>query len=246
MVYIVHKKSGNRIERSLTMARFIILIAAILSFTNSAQAIRFFDGNRKGFFLQESFGIGTSIIHLDYLGTSQTSKGAFNLEFKIGRGGSDQYQLYFINKLAIIDINKLGDDYGNYFDKMSHDDLAAVFYILASPIVLPFMPYASSHSILGIGGDYYFDKGVPSFFVGGGFGASFMYNPLNDNTYGGPGIFLSGGYEFQEHLLLKLDALYGFTVKQKHENAYYDPYPPSPEPQTRALSFLLTIGFHQY
>lgn len=212
---------------------------------NSAYAIRLFDGNRKGFMLETNFGVGLTTVYSDYYVKQQVTHGAFNVEVKIG-GGSNRYQAYLINKIAIIDFSKMIDDYNNYFDKMSGEGIGAVFYIMVSPIVLPFIPYASSHSLLGFGIDYYFSDTVPSYFVGGGFGGSIMYNPFRDKTDGGAGFFISGGYEFQKHLQLKLDIMYGFTSENKEEDTYYPQYDPEPEPKTRALSFLLTFGFHSY
>lgn len=204
-----------------------------------------FDGNRKGPTIEGSFGGGLTTVYSDYYVKEEVTHGAFNVELKIGMGGSNRYQLYLINKIAVIDFSNMIDDYDNYFDKMSGEGLGSVFYIMVSPIVLPFIPYASSHSLLGFGIDYYFNDTAPSYFIGGGFGGSFMFNPFRDKTDGGAGFFLSGGYEFQKHVLVKLDIMYGFTSENKQETSYTPPNP-EPEPKTRALSFLLTFGFHAY
>jgi hypothetical protein len=227
------------------MKREFILTVAILCIAYPSYAFRIFDGHRKGFTLEASFGPGVTTVYSDYIVKDQVTRGALSAEVKIGVGGSDQYQVYLINKLAIIDFSKMSDDYSDYFDKMSGEGLGAVFYIMVSPIVLPFIPYASSHSLLGIGLDYYFSDTVPSYFVGGGVGGSFMYDPTRGETDDGAGFFLSGGYEFEKHLQVKLDIMYGFTTEEKNDTSqpYYDP---GPQPKTKALSFLLTIGFHAY
>jgi hypothetical protein len=227
------------------MKKYLILIISILFVTVPAHAFKFFDGNRKGFTLEGNFGAGVTTVYSDYLVKEQVTQGAINLEVKLGFGGSERYQLYMINKIAIIDLSKMLDDYDNYFDKMSGEGLSAVFYIMVSPLVLPFIPYASSHSILGFGGDYYFSENVPTYFLGGGFGGSFMYDPIREETDGGAGFFISGGYEFKKHRQVKVDIMYGFMTEEE-DDSYYFPHGPEPEPKTRALSFLLTFGFHAY
>jgi hypothetical protein len=221
------------------------MTVTVLLMANSVYAIRIFDGNRKGITLEGNIGVGMTTVFSDYLVKEQVTRGAFNFEAKFGYGGSNQYQLYIINKIAVIDFPKMIDDYGNYFDKMSGEGIVAAFYILASPFVLPFIPYASSHSLLGFGGDYYFSDTVPSYFVGVGFGGSVMYNPFREKTDGGAGFFISGGYEFRKHRQVKFDIMYGFTTEEKSDS-YYDPYDPEPVPKTKALSILFTFGFHEY
>ena len=227
------------------MKREIILTAAILCIAYPSYAFQMFDGHRKGFTVEANFGPGVTTVYSDYIVKDQVTHGAFNLEVKLGYGGSERYQVYVVNKIAIIDFSKMTDDYSDYFDKMSGEGLSALFYIFVSPIVLPFIPYASSHSLLGFGGDYYFSDTAPSYFVGGAFGGSFMYNPIRRKTDGGAGFCVSGGYEFQKHLQVKLDIMYGFTTEQKNDTGY-SPYDIGPQPKTKALSFLLTIGFHAY
>lgn len=227
------------------MKKCLISMVIILSMANSVYALRIFDGNRKGITLEGNFGFGVTTVFSEYLVKDQVTRGAFNFEAKFGYGGSNQYQLYLINKIAVIDFPKMIDDYNNYFDKMSDGGIAGVFYIMVAPLVLPFIPYASSHSLLGFGGDYYFSDTVPSYFVGASFGASIIYDPIIEKTNGGAGFLIGGGYEFKKHSQVKLDIMYGFIPEEKNDSYYY-PYDPEPQPATKALSILLSYGFHYY
>jgi len=103
----------------------------------------------------------------------------------------------------------------------------------------------SSHSTIGFGASYYFEKEAPSLYLDGGFGGSIIYNPLEDRTMGGRGFYIGAGYEFQRHWSIKCDIMRGQSVTEKSSENYGNTYDIE-EPKAEALSLLLTMNMVFY
>lgn len=192
------------------MKRLIAVLVLLCITAGDAAAFRIFDGRRKGFVL--TFGIGPGATRLSYTENGESmdfSSGSLYLESKLGIGFTDQFQVSLINKMSIFEMSKMVDDYEDWFDKVSEGGAKGTLYMIATPIVFPFIPYGSSHTSTGISATYYLRPNVPSLFIEAGFGGGIMYNRFNDKVRGGRGGSLAVGYEFREHIQPKIQVMYG-------------------------------------
>ncbi|MCD6162314.1 MAG: hypothetical protein J7K40_07865 [candidate division Zixibacteria bacterium] len=97
----------------------IIIILSLLSGSTHALNLNPFNNQRKDFIFDVGYGLGFTKVSSEYYGiSSNTIKGAFDLEGKIGFAPNNQFRVYMVNKMSIFDVPKMVDDYGNYFDKM--------------------------------------------------------------------------------------------------------------------------------
>jgi len=221
-----------------------------------------FAGSRQGPFVDLNLGYGiTSITYdIDLNASRRLTKGAFFLDFKVGYAPNDRLKLSFVDKMAIFDLSKAGDDYDEYFDEISKQNLLSVIYVLVSPVALAFIPYESSHSLLGGGITYYLEDDAPSWYFEGGIGISFVYNPLNvytldetgvvtyneGETGDGPGAYLGVGYEFDRHFQASVSVMYGrFDAQDKYYTDAVN-FVAGPEETFSALTFTTSIGISFY
>ncbi|MBD3297436.1 MAG: hypothetical protein GF341_02190 [candidate division Zixibacteria bacterium] len=97
--------------------------------------------------------------------------------FKIGHASSEQFMLYYVNRVTW---------YERSFD-------GGGFVPETSPTV--------ASGIGGIGVTYFFKRSVPSVLVHGGGGLAAYTLPFEDGTndWSGYGLWFGGGYEFSRH-----------------------------------------------
>lgn len=153
-----------------------LLVVMTLGSTGTAFA---FNGAREGFLL--GFGIGASQYKID----DTDSKSGLETDLKIGYGFTDQFQMFYTNKVHW----SSSDDY--YGDS-----------------------HLTVHGLTGIGANYYFSPTSPSFFIGGGVGlaAHRIINTDSDNNNdsdnnSGSGFYVNGGFEFAKHWSIELAAV---------------------------------------
>jgi hypothetical protein len=160
--------------RKLRIAAAIAALVMIVSAT-SAFAL---DGTRKGFIL--GFGVGAGYqsysAEIDALGAPPSeSEGsvAFATDFRIGGGITEQFTLYYENRVAWFTVT----------DKIWIQDFTAIFGVGL------------------LGASYYFKTEAPSGYILGSIGTSAWMFPFEDDTgtAGGFGISGGAGYEFARH-----------------------------------------------
>jgi hypothetical protein len=161
-----------------------LLVVLALGCTESASA---FDGQRQGFLL--GFGVGAGSYKIE----DRDSKAGLVTDLKIGYGFTDQFQLFYTNKVTW----------------RSADDWDGDGLIL--------------HGLTGIGANYYFRPAAPSFFVGGGLGlASHGFistdSDVDSESDSGFGFYLGGGFEFARHLNVEFSVLWD-TIDYGYDDA---------------------------
>jgi hypothetical protein len=229
----------------------LILITIILT-PAEIFGIRLFDGERRGFIFEINLGLGATSINYDYIyrdieiSDKHLTKGAVGFEGRLGYAPTNRFQVYLVNKMSIFDAKKMVDDYENYFDKMSGEGVLSALYIIFSPIILPFIPYASSHSTIGFGASYYLEEEAPSFFVDAGLGGAIIYNPFADKVEGGRGFYAGGGYEFQKNLQAKFDLMYGWVDSEIRDYESSGSYITLGTQKISALTFIFHLSFSFY
>jgi hypothetical protein len=236
----------------MSICRMAMILICMLLLAAEALPFRLFDNRRQGFFVDIGLGPGVTTVTSDYYEEYEFSrvrhretKGALAFDLRFG-GASEQFRLYLMETITIFDMQKMIDDYGNYFDKMSGE--YAGLYIFLSPFVLPFIPLAASHANVGFGASYFFEPGVPSFFIDAGFGGSIIYDPFRDKVEGGRGFVVGLGYESDRHWLTRAQFQWG-QVPAEENISYVDGYyidEPQKGPEVSAISFTLTINYSFY
>ena len=203
-----------------------------------------FNGERKGLII--GFGLGPSYTYIDSEidGKSQyLSKGGLGVDFKLGYGTDERFQIYYSHKMAMFNLGRFDDAYNEYFDEIGKMTIKGVAYLFFMPFMITFVPFTISHTTIGIGASYYFEDDIPSWFIDAGIGISICADPyaeeldFNDNLdTDGPGFSLGFGYEFSKHYNVALHAIYANTYNS----------PGAISKQRKALSFMFTIGVLGY
>mgnify|MGYP001096187170 CR=1 FL=1 len=224
------------------MKKLIVIIVLLCVTAGDAAAFKVFDGRRKGFVL--TFGIGPGATKLSYTENGESmefSSGSLYLESKLGIGFTNQFQVCMVNKMSIFEMSKMLDDYEDWFDKASEGGAKGILYLIATPIVFPFIPYGSSHTCVGLSAIYYLRPSAPSLFIEAGFGGGIMYNRFNDKIRGGRGGSLAVGYEFRKHIQPKIQVMYG-QYNEEGLALSGENY----ERETSALSVSLSVDYSFY
>ena len=113
---------------------------------------------------------------------------------------------------------------------------------MGAPFVLPILWLSGSHSTFGfIGYTHYFEEAAPSYFVEGTLGVGIVPDEFRQETFGGVGLSLAGGYEFKSHLSLRLDILYGHGEESASDSFYY-----AYKEKSSAISLMLTLNALAY
>ena len=200
-----------------------ILIAVIMISATSASAL---DGTRKGFIL--GFGIGPGVtsweqeISGSFLGISVSRKSdkesSFGLttDFKIGGGITEQFLLYYENRVAWFN-----------FDYAFTDAQGNV--ILTESITF-------AHAIGLLGASYYLNVDAPSIYILGSVGLSTWSAPFEstwEETWAGVGVSAGVGYEFAKHWSAEGTINFGKPGTELFPGIDYS---------INALSFLFTVG----
>ena len=173
----------------------IVLASVLLVSATSAFAL---DGTRKGFIL--SFGIGPGMTSLtsEYNGSSSDRENKFALttDFKIGGGITEQFTLYYINRVAWLSFESEICTY-NFFT-------GTVTCVKGDNVTV-------AHAIGLLGASYYFQPEAPSPYVLGSVGISTWSAPFEENSDTWTGLGVSGGfgYEFAQHWALEATLNYG-------------------------------------
>ncbi len=216
-----------------------ILVVVLFSIVVPVYA---FDGKRKGFIFELGTGAGLTHLHASKL---SGSKNVFRcgpvIQAKLGLAPNNQLVLHFGYKMCMCYFDEIVENFEDYGDKMSGDDLKALGYIFISPFALVVIPLQGSHSICPeFGFTYFFEEQAPSFFMEGTAGAALIADGFNDRLKNGVGFNLGGGYEFKSRFNVKLNIVYG---NEKHQGTTYfeeDMH------ETYAISCLLTLNFMLY
>jgi hypothetical protein len=160
-------------------------------------------GERKGLFMSVGLGAGlTSVFSETLSGDQTTTKLGPALSFRWGYAPTQRLQI------------SMGFT-GSMFQPDRFKDLWKREYAPLFPIFVPINFTRSSHTMFELlGARYYFSAASPSFMVGGGIGVSAYYEPFWDETGGGVGFWVEGGYEFAKHFSAKL-MLFGGRVKNE-------------------------------
>lgn len=161
------------------MSRWIAVLVPLGTFLAISTPARAFDGNRKGFMLGAGLGLGmtsfTQEVEITGLGSNKSdreSKTGLATDFRIGAGLSEQFSLYYVNRVAWFSIdNALGDK-------------ATI-----------------ANSVGLVGGTYHLKPEGPSFYLNGLIGLSSWAAPFESGSDAstGFGFGLGAGYEFSKH-----------------------------------------------
>jgi hypothetical protein len=166
----------------------VVILAVVLVFLLAISTWAF-NGQRKGFILGGGLGFGvTSYTQtIDMNGHSEISnresKGAFNTDFRIGYASSEQFALFYDNKVAWFS-----------FTNAYNDDVIV------------------SSGATAIGISYYLTQFTSSTYITGGIALASWSLPFEDNApdpWQGFGIYGGVGHEFARHLSAELNLVYG-------------------------------------
>ena len=203
-----------------------------------------FNGERKGLIV--GFGLGPSYTYIDSEidGRSQyLGKGGLGIDFKLGYGADNRFQIYYSHKMAMFNLGRFDDAYNEYFDEIGKMTLKGAAYLLFMPFMITFVPFTISHTTIGVGASYYFEDDIPSWFIDLGLGLSICADPyaeeldFNSNLdTDGLGFSFGLGYEFRRHLNVALHATYGNTYNSSEII----------NKRRKGLSVLLTLGVLGY
>jgi hypothetical protein len=203
-----------------------------------------FNGERKGLIV--GFGLGPSYTYIDSRidGKSQyLGKGGLAVDFKLGYGTDDRFQIYYSHKMAMFNLGRFNDAYNEYFDEIGKMTFKGVTYLLFMPFLITFVPFTISHTTIGVGASYYFEDDIPSWFIDLGLGLSICADPYAEELdfstnldTDGPGFSLGFGYEFRRHFNVALQAIYANTYNNAGDT----------NKRRKALSVLLTLGVLGY
>ena len=222
----------NRTLGMVTCCIAVVLLAA------DAHA---FDRKRKGFIL--GFGGGGGVSHISSsIGPDDhaATRGGPGIDVRLGYGYSDRLIIFFGGKLHFCYIDEIVDKYDAYFDAMSGEGYKSVLAIMFAPVILPFVPFAGAHTLMGLGGaTYYLEDAVPSFFFEATLGASIFPDEFADRGRGGAGFSLGAGYEFKERWSVRCDLMVGIYRPQESD---YDPVDES----ANAVTVMLTVNYLYY
>ena len=181
------------------LIRKSILILILFVLFIIPESVSAWDSERHGFIMGIGFGFGHTSISgkIDNL-EDKINRGSFCGDFKIGYAPSNQFMIYYTNKMAVI-----GEVYKDTTEKNVIEDLARIIF---APVTLPFRV---SHMEIGIGMTYYFNPKAPSFYINGGYGVTTFPTPLIEEVKGGPGFFAGAGYEFNDHYSAGVEIITG-------------------------------------
>ncbi len=222
----------------------LCLIALTQADVWAAGPFGMFNDERKGLIV--GFGLGPSYTYIDseINGESQyLGKGGLAVDFKLGYGTDNRFQIYYSHKMAMFNLGRFGDAYNEYFDEIEKMTFKGVTYLLFMPFLITFVPFTISQTTIGVGASYYFEDDIPSWFIDLGLGLSICADPYakeldfdsNLDTEG-PGFSLGLGYEFRRHFNVALHATYGNT----YNNSEFT------DKRRKALSVFLTLGVLGY
>lgn len=159
------------------MFRFIGLGTVCLMLIGLAGPAVALDGTRKGFILGGGLGFGSSKWTIDasqLFGGSEESKtkSGLSTDFKIGGGITEQFLLYWHNRVNWTSQSAVGGG-----------DITVVF------------------GNSGLGAAYYFTPAAPAGYLMGQVGFMSIAAPFESNTSSdsGAGFLVGGGYEFSPH-----------------------------------------------
>jgi hypothetical protein len=227
---------------------FLFVIVAILLHSDAYA----WDGKRKGLVIETGFGLGGSYF---YSNAGDGSNTAFRVgpaySNKVGYAWNDREMVFIGWKMSMAYFDRIVDSYDSYFDAMGDGGIKGTLAIIAAPFALVMIPMGGSHSVAGVFGlTYYFNDSAPSYFIEGSLGAGIIPDEFQDETVGGFGLSLSGGYEFTQHWNFRGDLLIGIRKEEASESYPYD-YPESLEssdsPESNvALSLACTINWMIY
>lgn len=207
----------------------VLVIVILLLVTASSQA---FDGQRKGFVMGSGLGFGITRISSETLGLSQsTSRVAPGFGGHIGYAPDNRTVILILPPRSVLTyMDLIADKYDSYFEAMDEGGLKGVAAVIVAPVVLPFLWLGGAHTTLGmIGVRYYFKDQAPSYFVEGVVGPAIIPNEFQEETDGGFGFSLSGGYEFKPHYSVRCDLMIGVSEEEFFE-------------KSSAYSILITIN----
>jgi hypothetical protein len=153
----------------------IALVAATVLAPVHAQA---FDGARKGFVLGLGLGFGSAKQTISAQGVSlSNTEGGLATTFKIGAGLSDNFVLYYSNRV--------------------------VFFNADVTVGLTNSSHSLNQGMSAVAGSYYLEPAGPSFFFTGELGVGILTDRDADASDSGFGVGLGVGYDFGNHFVLE-------------------------------------------
>ena len=81
------------------------------------------------------------------------------------------------------------------------------------------------------------------FFIEGSLGAAIVPDEFRQETFGGFGFTVAGGYEFVKHLNVRCDLMFGLGEKTENDEYYYFL---SYKEKSNAFSIMLTLNAMAY
>jgi len=161
--------------------RLVAVLVIAVAFLLAATAVQAFDSNRKGFTIGLGGGLGitsfTQEIDIDEFGegslkSDRETDFGFGTDFRIGWGFSNQFMLYYENRVSWFGMESLAGD-----------------VTIANGVGL-------------VGASYYLQEGAPSVYILGSIGTSAWMAPFEEDSGSMSGFGISGGlgYEFRPHL----------------------------------------------
>lgn len=179
--------------------RRVMVLAVIATILLLAVAAHAFDGSRKGFIL--GFGVGpgytsfTQTVEIPAIDFDETSDRensfSFATDFKIGGGITDQFLLYYVNRVTWFGMENALDE-----------------------------NVTIANGIGGVGVSYYIQTTAPSLYFLGSIGLSTWMTPFEDEIGNWLGFGVSGGvgYEFAAHWGVEATVNYGNPKDEETED----------------------------
>jgi len=186
---------------------------------------RMFNGERKGLIV--GFGLGPSYTYIDSEidGKSQyLGKGGLGIDFKLGYGTDNRFQIYYSHKMAMFNLGRFDDAYNEYFDEIGKMTFKGAAYLFFMPVMITFVPFTISHTTIGVGASYYFEA----------YAQELDFNSNLDTD--GLGFSFGFGYEFSRHYNIEIQAVYANTYNSSIDTSK----------RRKAFSILLTMGVLGY
>ncbi len=179
----------------------VIVVSILTVFPDTTAAFKIFDGKSQGFIFGMGVGGGLTNIGMARNGISDhLTKGAPELEFKIGYASTNTFQIYLFKKMAIFKMDDLASAYESFFDEIGKKSLKGAAYVVFFPFVFSMLPYKASHTVGGLVFSNYLEPETPSYYFSGGFGWSIIADPYTEellnfdtNEMGGWGVYLGVG-----------------------------------------------------
>jgi hypothetical protein len=187
----------------MSVRNAIALLLAVAVVSGRPGPARAWDGERQGFVVALGWGLGAT-----YFTRSLEDWGRFagglSGDFKIGYARSRTLQLFYFQKLAILEPWRMGDIVQDTWDDWS---VLAIF-------AAPFQLLGLTDLLTGVGVTQYAKPEAPSWLYGGGVGAYIPFphafgDSEDEQAEPGLGLYAEVGYEWTRHRHVAAHLMWG-------------------------------------